>query len=171
MAFIDNSKNKQGNYSTGSILAFADNPLPRSIMQMGTEEKPAFEESAATGGVFKIEEPANVVVFMAMGVTLQPPQQQGRNSFVSFREARYKVMRPEDNDERAEALRTWYAATGHLHFVSHVSLDSEYSNMQDDYNALEQSMPTMVGGPVASSSSAPSASYAQLAAAAHDDCC
>ena len=174
VAFIDNSKNQQGNYSTGSMLAFADNPLPRFIIQAGVEQKPAFDESASTGGVFKIEDPAAVVIVLAMGVTLQPPLQQGRNSFVSFRDARYKVIRPEDNDERAERLRAWYAESGHLHFVSNISLDSEYSNMQDDYTALEQSMPSMVGGSSSSSSSSsatPSASYAALAAAAHDACC
>lgn len=137
LAFMDDSKDQTGNYCGGSFMAFERNPVLAPLLAATEEVPPAITVDAPTGGVRRLIDPSRVVIVFAMGVTLQAPNSGSSRAYPSFRDTHFRVISPSDGDARAEELRSWYIAKGHIHFVPCVTLDREFEKLGSTYDELD----------------------------------
>ena len=151
MTYMDDSKDANGSYCRGSTTAWPSDPIAPLVVSAGVEEVSAFTAGSKSGGHYNITEHHRVVVFKAMNVMMQSAE-TGKN-YISFRDAKCIAVTPDDKDIHAEKLRRWFIESGHLNFVALSALDKDYVNKSNDYTAMDQSLPSMLGASSSSSAS------------------
>lgn len=162
LAYIDDSRDDQGNFSQGSFRAWSSNPVVPHVIAAGQPIAPTMDAEAPAGPQYTIGDPSAVVIFRAVGVKMAMPMstQPNARNFINFMQAKYQVVPPDANDERAEALRGWFIETGHQHFQARSPIDYEYMSLADEYDQMVVPRGAAVVAAASSSSSATDGAWA-----------
>lgn len=138
LAYIDDSRDEQGNFSQGSLRSWASNPVAPHVIAAGEAVAATLDTETPAGPQYTINDPSSVVIFRAVGVKMATPlsTQPNARNYINFMHAKYQVVPADAGDERAEALRAWFVDIGHQHFQARSPIDYEYMSLAEEYDQM-----------------------------------
>lgn len=161
MSYMDNSKQADGAYVSKSSRVFMDSPIIKEMLAVAREDPAPFVPDDLPVGGHLHAPPEKVIIVKAVNavsMSTSPPKDQGGARvvrYISFdRETKMIIVRPDENDARAERLREWYKTSGHMMLVADGHMGQDAASAYDGYTQLKASALASSAAAASSSSSA-----------------